>query len=206
MRSSFLRNAAIALGIIVFAAVIPGFGEDYLVIKKKGGPTQKIPLEFSPENIESFHVESAPTPGGTEGTREPTPGMEEFVQPGSPKPQAPTLAPSEPKPMQIRPGAPAILRDTQEPAAKREYAPPSLIEQTPRRESAAPTKRPGTGPVAAEASRGMGSFYANIYKLPPQIKALPDYSAFRPQKTISTDRINLEPSKGDLEQIGRAHV
>lgn len=191
MRTSLLRSAVAALGILVFVAVVPGLGEDYLVIKKKGGPTQKIPLDFPPENIESFHVEPGPSTGTPPAKRETGPESEE------PAPQR------EPKPLQIRPGGPSILKEPQEPGARREMAPSVPPERVQRREApAAPTRRPPSGPVAAEAPRGIGSFYVNVYKLPGQVKTLPDYSAFRPQKTINTDRINLEPSKGDLDPAG----
>ena len=130
MKSSFLlRNAVAALTIIFVAAVVPGLGEDYLVIKKKGGPTQKIPLQFSPEQIESFQVESAPSPAAPPGSKEPQ------AEPEEPAPTTKTRGPfgtaqPEPKPMQIRPGGPSpgpsILREPSEAATRSETSPSSV--------------------------------------------------------------------------------
>lgn len=71
MRSILPRIIAVALAAVLCTA-IAGLGEDFLVIKKKGGPTQKVPLNFAPDQIESFQVESAPgVPSGktAPGTR-----------------------------------------------------------------------------------------------------------------------------------------
>ena len=59
MRPSLTRCFLVALVLMVFATLMPSIAEDYLVIKKKGGPTQKVPLDFPPEQIESFQVESS---------------------------------------------------------------------------------------------------------------------------------------------------
>jgi len=68
------------------------------------------------------------------------------------------------------------------------------------RERVAPApSRPAPGLTAAEAPGGKGTFTVNVYKLPDNIQALPDYSAFRPKQTLTTDRINLDPSKGENE-------
>jgi len=73
----------------------------------------------------------------------------------------------------------------------------------PRAETpAAPVKRPVTGPVAAVAPGGKGSFFVNVYKLPDSIKALPDYSALRPTESLTADRVNLDPSRGQSEPAG----
>ncbi len=57
MRSYLLRIAAAALGVVLLLTVIPGFGEDYLIIKRKDGTSQRVPLNFEPDQIESLQVE-----------------------------------------------------------------------------------------------------------------------------------------------------
>ena len=42
----------------------------------------------------------------------------------------------------------------------------------------------------------------NIYSLPSDIKGLPDFSAFRPQRVLTTDLINLNPEQGLQEPSG----
>jgi hypothetical protein len=207
MKSSFLlRNAVAALTIILVAAVVPGLGEDYLVIKKKGGPTQKVPLQFSPEQIESFQVESAPSPAA------PTGSQEQQAEPEEPSPTTKQRGPfgpaqPEPKPLQIRPGGPSpgpsILREPAEMAPPRDTGASRAVEREERRETVpAPVKRPLSGPVAADTPRAVGSFFVNIYKLPEQIKALPDYSAFKPRKTVPADKVDIDPAKGEREPVG----
>ncbi|HMK33920.1 MAG TPA: hypothetical protein VK463_02555, partial [Desulfomonilaceae bacterium] len=60
MRSSYLRIIVALTGILILGLMVVSHADNYLVIKKKGGPPQKIPLNFSPEEIESFQVESSP--------------------------------------------------------------------------------------------------------------------------------------------------
>lgn len=162
MRSSLLQRIVAVSGVIMLLAVSPVIGDDYLVIKKKSGSTQKVPLPVSPDQIESFQVESGPK---TE-----------------PPPPSPPAVPSEEQ-------APSLGR---EPAAR-------PAETRPVGPSA---QRPLSGPVAAPVPGGKGEFTGNIYKLPENVVALPDYSAFRPVAVISTDRIYLEPSKGENEPSG----
>ncbi len=207
MKSSFLlRNAVAALTIIVVLAVVPGLGEDFLVIKKKGGPTQKVPLQFSPEQIESFKVESAPSPAAPPGSQKPQAAQEE----PAPATRSQGLfgpAQPEPKPMQIRPGGPSpgpsILRQPSGTAPGSEASPVRPVERAEKKETApAPVRKRPSGPVAAEAPRAVGAFFVNIYKLPENIKTLPDYSAFRPKKTVPADKVDLDPSKGEVEPVG----
>ena len=67
MRSSYLRITFALIAAILFTFVVTSFGEDYLVIKKKDGTTQKVPLNFSPEDIESFKVEPSTGAGAQPG-------------------------------------------------------------------------------------------------------------------------------------------
>ncbi len=75
MRPSLVRNLLAAVMIIALGIVAQGRVEDYLVIKKEGGSDQKIPLDFPPEQIESFQVESAAPTTGTPSIRERRPAQ-----------------------------------------------------------------------------------------------------------------------------------
>ena len=70
---------------------------------------------------------------------------------------------------------------------------PTVREKAPALEKAPPiTRRPVPGPVSgAAAERDIGTFTVNVYKLPGNIKALPDYSALRPEKVLTGEKINL---------------
>jgi hypothetical protein len=81
------------------------------------------------------------------------------------------------------------------------------VEKTGKRESAAapapaPTKKTPSGPVSAEVPRAVGAFFVNLYQLPEQIKALPDYGRLSPKKTVTADKIDIDPSKGEMEPVG----
>jgi hypothetical protein len=83
MRPSLVRNLLAAVMIIALGIAAQGRVEDYLVIKKEGGSDQKIPLDFPPEQIESFQVESAaPTTGNDDPRRQ---MRNPLHQPESPK-------------------------------------------------------------------------------------------------------------------------
>jgi len=162
MRSSLVQRIVAVSGVIMLLAVSPVIGDDYLIIKKKSGSTQKVPLPVAPDQIESFQVESGPK---TE-TPPPAPPAVPFEE------QAPSLGlESAPPPVETKPGGPSVQRQS-------------------------------SGPVAAPAPGAKGEFTCNIYKLPENIVALPDYSAFRPVAVVSTDRIYLEPSKGENDPSG----
>jgi len=99
--------------------------------------------------------------------------------------EAPVAAPRGPGQQQPMPG----------PAARDEQK-PGRVEQ------AAPERRPSAGPVAAASPISQEAFNVNVYKVPENIQALPEYSAFKPIKVITTDKINLDPAKGDNEPAG----
>lgn len=199
MRSYFLRIAAAALGLMLMLLVIPGFGEDYLIIKKKGGPTQRVPLNFAPDQIESLQVEPGATPGTSQEKAEEAPKavQQEIEKPGAPAgpkilrrgEPGPTRGPSQAVPEE---GA-EIEEPVQKPAQPQVQQRPARPEPTPyaaKKVEIAPPPAPGRG------------FSVNTYKLPDNVKALPDYSAFRPTGSVTTDKINLEPAKGEKEPSG----
>jgi len=193
---------------IFLASGIPCFGEDYLVIKKKSGPTQRVPLNFSPDEIESFHVESAPGAPGQPGKAAP-PAKQEEEEPAADQPPggpmilkrepgaAPPPAAGLPARPPVREEALPLREPSRPPTAVRPPVEPKKAE-TPRAEA----RKPVSGPVAALTPGGKGTFTINVYKLPDNVKTLPDYSAFRPQGTVSADKIDLDPAKGEKQPSG----
>ncbi len=222
MRPWLMRILLVALLVVVCGTLIPSLAEDYLVIKKKGGPTQKIPLDFPPEQIESFQVESSGPSPGAPSVKERRPIKEDEQRvPSSSEPEKPApMKRPESRPAQISPGAPSsqpmILRQKTAPGStstEEESSAPAVEQQLPVQKKpdsqqprgetpAAPVRRPITGPVAAAAPGGKGSFFVNVYKLPDSIKALPDYSALRPVEAVTADRVNLDPNRGHSEPAG----
>ncbi len=77
-------------------------------------------------------------------------------------------------------------------------AEPQIQQRSSRPEVAAPSRKVE---IATPPAPGRG-FSVNIYKLPENVKTLPDYSAFRPSGTTLTDKINLEPAKGEKDPSG----
>lgn len=193
MRHSRVRFAAVVAGLILLL-VVTGFADDYLVIKKKDGASQRVPLKFNPDQIESLHVEPG-QPGG--------PADKDEEPPEAARPEEPEGAPTAP--MILRQGGQAPVRglpqqQEQESAmdqGARRTQPPAQEKQR----TLAPVAGPKKVEQAAIPDPGKG-FSVNIYKLPDNIKALPDYSAFPPVGTTTCDRINLEPSKGENDPGG----
>ncbi len=212
MKTSFLKVLAAALILAVFLGGGPGFGDDYLIIKKKDGSTQKVPLKFPAGEIDAFDVESAPADQAEPTGRpsEPAAEPEPEVAPGKPavpRREAPTdERPSDLQPQEPSSSSPFIIEKEPptKPTDQRQIAPP---RSGPGRGPVGPKRteapsdavtRPITGPVSAAAPGGKGTFSVNVYKLPDNVKALPDFSAFRPQATLVTDTIDLEPGKTTL--------
>lgn len=164
MRSSVLKIVAAAASLLILWLPYHAIAEDYLIIKKKSGSTQKIPLNFPPDQIDSLQVESGPR-GAAPAERE-----------------------TEAQPEAGRPAGP-------------ETAPPSRPPETttgPRPPETAPTRRP-----AAEAAAVLGpSFTVNVYQLPENANALPDFSTLTPKKVLKSDVVNLDPAKGIKEPEG----
>lgn len=206
MKSFRLRLFVIAIGLFILNAAFISSAEDYLVIKKRDGGTQKVPLDFAPEQIESFQVEpgteksdqaetpTAPPPVGRTQEKTAVPdssGTPMILKKG---PGSPAL-PSGPK---MEPSYPPIMDDST-PAEKPKTAPApprSAVEAAPQ-----PTPKI-SGPIASGPVASKGLLTANVYRLPDNLKALPDFTAFRPVSSLTTDRINFEPAKGDNEPAG----
>lgn len=168
MNWSFLRIFGVALVATVMATVTVGLAADYLIIKKKDGTTQKVPLNFPAGQIEEFDVQSGPPP-----TAPPTPepGVQE-KEPGRAVEGELQLPPRGPERPARRPTGPT------KPQAEVERA------------------RPPRGPVSAAAPMSKGVFSVNVYKLPDNIKALPDFSALAPTEVLPADIIDINPEKG----------
>ncbi len=227
MRSLLPKIIVVALA-IVFCTTIISQADNYLVIKKKGGSTQKVPLNFAPDQIESFHVESAPVKGAQRGKgTTAAPGVEPAERAGGGRDETAGKQP-EGKPLDIHPSnppsSPMILKKepgTSPPpssgpragqaapgkgtaAESEQPSPGPKASQGPtgRKPVAASSRRSVSGPVSAALPGGKGAFNVNIYKLPSNIQALSDYSAFKPAQTLTCDRIYLDPAKGENEPAG----
>jgi hypothetical protein len=193
MKSLFLRVVAIALGLAALATMEPCFGEDYLIIKKKSGPVQRMPLPFPPDEIESFQVEAAPP--DTPALTKPSAAARE-EQKISPAPQA--------GPVNAPPVVPPSSEEGVAPQSPSTALIPAQPTERPRKgesQSFEPGK-PISDPTATAVPGGKRSFTVSVYKLPAHIRAIPDFSAIRAQKTLIADRINLDPGKGDNEPLG----
>lgn len=213
MRSSNLRYGIAVFGLVILALQTPSWGEEYLVIKRKDGSTQKVPLQIPPEEIESMDVE-APGPDAKprDVQREPAdkePAAKPMeIAPGRPptapgakeRPEAPArpfAAPPEVREAPLEPERP-FERVEERPLGPRPAEKPFTPEKPP-----APARGPVSGPPAAPAGMAaIGSFTANVYQIPDNVKQLPDYSSFRPNKTLTADAINIDPASGDRQLIG----
>jgi hypothetical protein len=191
----------------MISVAVLSHAEDYLVIKKKGGPTQKVPLDFSPEEIESFQVESTPSArpvAESEGARQPSGIIESPESLGRQPEAAPMILKRAPAGAQQQPATkpappgPASEDDSESEEAEGPPPAPPAAKQTQKAPAAAPRKQ-ASGPVAAAVPGGKGTFSVNLYKLPENVRALPDYSALRPTDTTTCDKIDLDPAKGENE-------
>lgn len=197
MRAAYLRIAFAVLGIMLLSMAVPSLGEDQLVIKKKDGTVQKVPLPFAPDEIESFKVEPSRRPEARPeaeprpSTRpRPAPRIGEQERPPRPVEVSPQMVPPAGPP---RPGVkprPMIEREEAKPGGPKAVEKPLPVEARP------PSARK---PPEREVTPGVGAFTMNVYKLPDNIRALPEYSALRPVKVISGDKIDLQPAKGITE-------
>ncbi len=190
-----LTLAAAGLSILLCCMVTPCLAQNYLIIKKKDGTTQKVPLNFSPQDIESFDMAPSAPPTTPPGEEPSQPSAEE-EEPSAEEPAPPAVREREPepKPLKITPSVPPS-REGRVPAKPRpEAAPP------PEEGREVPAKRPTAGPVSAPRVRPItGKFSVNVYKLPGKITELPEYSSFKPEKVISADKIDIQPgSRGQL--------
>jgi hypothetical protein len=205
MRKRFLKVVLAVSCVFLFAAVSPTVGEDFLVIKKKGGPALKVPLQFSPDQIESFHVERGPKteqdssvqkagPSRGEPEEEETQAADQTVDgrgfSGRPKPGTSGPSPS---------GKEAPGQD-----ATKKLRPDQPPMETSQGTEASPqaTRKPGI-----QAGRSAGglegtSFAVSVFKLPDNVTSLPDYTAYKPYKSVKSDTINLDPAKGEGDSTG----
>ncbi len=209
MKISFLKVLAAALIVAMYLAVGPGFGDDYLIIKKKDGSTQKVPLKFPAGDIEAFDVESAPADQAEPSGRPSRPAAEQEPRALRRGEAPPDEVPSGEQPEGPPSSSPFIIQKepTDQLPGERQVAPlrgPGRRPAGPKRTevpSGADT-RPLAGPVSAAPPGGKGTFSVNVYKLPDNIKALPDFSAFRPQATLTADAIDVQPGKSEVALVG----
>ncbi|MBM4326072.1 MAG: hypothetical protein FJ118_02820 [Deltaproteobacteria bacterium] len=202
MKPVILRASLVVLATLFVCVALPSFGEDYLVIKKRDGEIQRVPLKFAPDDIESLKVETGPprgkapaTPGVERAEPQPGRGVEDEAPPREPRRRmeqddaAP--APSEPMIPMREPGpaAPFVTRpDAEGPRARDADQRRPAAPSGPRKSL---TRAPAPTPPAD--ATGIGTFTVNVYKLPESVRALPDFSAFRPIDVITADQINLHP-------------
>ncbi len=167
MRSSVLKIVAAAATLLVLWLPYHAIAEDYLIIKKKSGGTQRIPLNFPPDQIDSLQVESGPK-SAAPPDREADSQTEAVHQTG---PETPTRVRPQDRPVEQRPAAPPRTPSTE------------------------------VGPRVSMPVAGQ-SFTVNVYQLPENANALPDFSALTPKKVLKADVINLDPAKGAKEPAG----
>ncbi len=216
MKKSLSVLVFFLVGIVFLCGTTASVAEDFLVIKKKSGPTQKVPLSFPPEQIESFHVESTPTPPAGVPERETQeaeiqkeqtaresdrerPSSSPFgAQPGLKKApgadgeglSGPTRQKTGPKHDSVSKEGPRGLMDS------------PVSDTTRKSDKPTPSKFGPTESPDSVSPRQTG-FTVNVYKLPENIAALPDYSAFRPTKILFSDKIDIDPSRfrSDLQGL-----
>ncbi|MGD9819910.1 MAG: PA14 domain-containing protein [Desulfomonilaceae bacterium] len=197
------------VSIMVLYSPIASMAEDFLVIKKKSGPTQKVPLSFPPDQIESFHVESSPAPPAGVPERETQDSDQSADMPMKGKErgdrqistpfggrQGSKQSPSVENEQVSRPTRQKI-GPTQDPSSKEstdQFSESRTTESSTKAEKTS-TARPSPLAALEESSPKQASFTINVYKLPENIAALPDYSAFRPTKILFADKIDLDPSR-----------
>lgn len=197
----------IFVGIVFLNGPKPSMADDFLVIKKKSGPTQKVPLSFPPEQIESFHVESTPAPplGVPEREIQDSERPDEQDVRGKPVEDKPLSSPFGLQPGLKRspasdgetPMGPTRQKQTlkQDNVTKEQAKPVAEPADSARKSDKSSTPR--ISPLAAlEASAArQAGFTVNVYKLPENIAALPDFSAFRPSKILFSDKVEIDPSR-----------
>lgn len=176
MRSSLLKIivAVSSLAVLTLPCILPA--QDYLIIKRKSGSTQKIPLNFPPDQIESLQVEPGQrgavqserdTEEGDVGTRQPT--------------------------VREAPGRPGV---TKTPPPARDG---SKVETPP---DTTTTRRPPAIDRGQETPPRGSAFTVNVYQLPETVNSLPDFSALTPKKILRTDSVNLDPARGMRDPSG----
>jgi hypothetical protein len=163
-----------------------------------------VPRIFSPDAIVAFGGD--PRGGGGEDGAATQPQADDRGQAakGAIRPQQPAEGATK-APLPFAPksetGTPGPMVEPT-PKAKEIKKPtgPRAGERTPKVDApAAPTR----GPTAAgTAPKAEGIFNVSVYKLPENIKELPDFSAFRPLKIFAVDSVNLQGAKGEIASLG----
>jgi hypothetical protein len=187
MRPLILKIVVAAANVLILATAFSVLADDYLVIKKKGGTSQKVPLNFPLDQIESVDVESLPR--STDVQRREKPAIEPDQQLGASETQQ-LEKPSDTSP-RMQPSSPMIMREK----------PQSQDEGTVKKSERPVAAQPPTRTALSQVTTRTG-FTVNVYQLPEGIKALPDYSALTPKKVVTSETINLEPAKGANDPSG----
>ncbi|MGC8602923.1 MAG: PA14 domain-containing protein [Desulfomonilaceae bacterium] len=215
MKLSISRILLLIFLLLTFLEVTMVSGEDYLVIKKKSGPTQKVPLNFPPDQIESFQVESSPSQQPQEGgalqessgvpdKEAQTPVEGKVSTSGSSvSPETKTLN----KGPQIKQG-PTFSGPTRRTLGSENAIPLKGSDQSQPKPLTETEKRPAVntaqnqGPSNLQAVSTRSNFNVALFKLPENVVGLPDFSAFKPFKVLTTDRIDIDPARGQNEPAG----
>ncbi len=211
--SSHWAVLILAFGVLV-AVISTVAAQDYLIIKKKDGTVQRVPLQFSPEQIESFQLETGPdqapkpeqAPPRPE-TPTPQPPDQQFEPPTPSQQETPgefeegPLPEPEPKPMEIQPtpsGQPKIpLRESQPGDQPGETGPTPSGQQPTSQQPPAPDQPPAQ--VVAKQTHEGSAMTVSIYKLPDNVAELPDYSSARPVELTATYSVNINPETGSMQ-------
>ncbi|MCX5872476.1 MAG: PA14 domain-containing protein [Deltaproteobacteria bacterium] len=204
MKLSKFRIVSLLFALITFLTVNISFGEDYLVIKKKSGSSQKVPLNFSPDQIESFQVESGPKAQQAET------GVQQQLQTGAEKDtrtprERPAITSDEES---VDTSRPSVFSQESQPLKQGPPTRQILPQSGPTRQTPGPEKTPSSKPSTAELSQALQAsptqarFNVSVFKLPEGVASLPDFSAFRPSQVLTTDHISVDPAKGENEPSG----
>lgn len=189
MRPLILKIVVAMASVLILATALSVLADDYLVIKKKGGTSQKVPLSIPLDQIESVDVESLPR--STEAQGRDKSAVESDEQSGLSETQK-IQKPSDMSP-RTQPSGPMIMREK----------PRSQEDGTSTRsERGTTTQAPSRRALPQTAARS--GFTVNVFQLPEGIRALPDYSALTPKKVVTSETINLEPAKGANDPSGVA--
>ncbi|MCL5126166.1 MAG: PA14 domain-containing protein [Deltaproteobacteria bacterium] len=219
MKLSNCRIPLLLLLLISFLTVSVGSAEDYLVIKKKSGPTQKIPLNFPPDQIESFQVESGPnqqpastgaqpqssgtSEKGAQGTGQRPAAISDEAPPSGSSAQSVPTQETQPQTK-----GPSLFGPTRRTLGTEKGTSVTGQDQSQPKPSVGPEKgalsvapeNHGTANLQQTPTRS--AFTVGVFKLPDNIAGLPDFSAFKASKVISSDRIDLDPAKGENQPAG----
>ncbi|MEW6350224.1 MAG: hypothetical protein AB1646_14250 [Thermodesulfobacteriota bacterium] len=180
MRRRLQVTALVLLSVLLLPLV--GWAQNYLIIRNRDGTIQRIPLQHDPEQIESFRMEAGPK------VEAPPAGKEPAVVPARPPERAPEQ-PSERPPL----GMPRVGPRQPPPLPGPSLEPPATRKPEP------PTKAEIKAVEPPSVAKMDGRFVVNVYKLPKNVKTLPDFATMRPVQMITAPRIDLNPATGSNE-------